>query len=204
MKTIQTINREAHGEQKSCCGASHTDNRQTTNMSTQTKKPASLAVAGAAALFCILFDQLSKSWALNNLVHNASEGFIPGLLKFTLTSNTGAAFSLGHNNGAFMGTVAGALTVALAFWLYKRTQSTPPPNVVETIGMGLILGGAMGNLIDRIFKGEVTDFIEFAFMNFPIFNVADALIDVGIVFVFLGMFIIAQPKNGDTEQREPA
>lgn len=204
MKTIQTINSEvSHSEHKGCCGARHKENRQTTNMSTESKQPAPINVAAAAVLFCILADQLSKMWAIQNLVHNVSQSFIPGLIKFTLTSNTGAAFSLGYRNGAFMGAVAGALTLALAFWLYKRSKANPPPNTVETIGMGLVLGGAVGNLIDRVVQGQVTDFIEFAFMDFPIFNVADALIDVGIVLVFLGMFILAQPR-GKAEPSEAA
>lgn len=207
MKTIQTINSEASesesSEHKGCCGAPHT-HRQATKMSTETKQPAPLKVAAAAVVFCIVADQLSKLWAVNNLVHNVSESFIPGLLKFTLTTNPGAAFSLGHNNGAFMGTVAGVLTLALAFWVYKRSKTSPPPNTVEAMGMGCVLGGAIGNLIDRAVQGQVTDFIEFAFMDFPIFNVADALIDVGIGLVFIGMFILSQSKTGEAEPREAA
>jgi len=65
--------------------------------------------------------------------------------------------------------------------------------------MGCILGGAIGNLIDRFNHGQVTDFIEFAFISFPVFNVADALIDVGIVLLFFSIWFEPIPL----EERKP-
>jgi signal peptidase II len=206
MKTIQTINKgTSHSEHNSCCGASTKDgNRQTTEMSNQTSARAAYKTVAVSVVACILVDQLSKWWAVHNLSHNVTQTFIPGLIQFTLTANTGAAFSLGSHNGSFMGLVAGVLTIVLVFWVYNRGKTNPPPHMVESIGMGLVLGGACGNLIDRIIQGQVTDFIEFAFMDFPIFNVADALIDIGIVLVFIGMFVISVGRKADTEPKETA
>ena len=61
------------------------------------------------------------------------------------------------------------------------------PDTLERTGIGFIFGGALGNLLDRFMKGSVTDFLDFAFMTFPVFNVADAMIDVGIGLILISM-----------------
>lgn len=138
---------------------------------------------------CVAADRLSKAWALTNLTHGYPQSFIPGFLRFTLTSNPGAAFSLGSQNGQVMGAVATILTLVILVWIVKRTLSDAPLPAVEQLGMGCLLGGAIGNLIDRYTRGQVTDFLEFTFMPFPVFNVADALIDVGIGCMFIAIYM---------------
>ena len=118
---------------------------------------------------CVAADQVSKKWALTNLARGQSEPFLPGVINLTLTTNPGAAFSLGSQNGQVMGLVATVLTLVILVWIVKRVISTAPLLVVEQIGMGCLLGGATGNLIDRYTQGLVTDFLDFAFMKFPIF-----------------------------------
>jgi signal peptidase II len=137
---------------------------------------------------CVTADQTSKSWVLANLEKGLSQPFIPGFIQLTLTSNPGAAFSIGSQNGQIMGLVATVLTLLISGWIVKRVVADAPLPVVEQIGMGCLIGGAIGNLIDRYTRGLVTDFLEFTFVSFPVFNVADALIDVGIVCLFIAMY----------------
>ncbi len=137
---------------------------------------------------CITADQTSKSWVLANLEKGLSQPFIPGFIQLTLTSNPGAAFSIGSQNGQIMGLVATVLTLLISIWIVKRVVADAPLPVVEQIGMGCLLGGAIGNLVDRYTRGLVTDFLEFTFVSFPVFNLADALIDVGIACLFIAMY----------------
>jgi signal peptidase II len=145
---------------------------------------------------CILADQLSKQWAVSHLTQGEPQPFWPGVLQFSIINNPGAAFSLGSTNGQLMGVVATIFTLAIFGWIIKRTISPAPLPAVEQIGMGCILGGAIGNLIDRFNHGQVTDFLQFTFINFPVFNVADALIDVGIAFLFIAIWVC--PNDDET------
>ncbi len=140
---------------------------------------------GLAAAFTL--DRLSKSWALTHLQASQSTIFLPGLLNLRLVHNTGAAFSLGRDNGQLMTTVAALVTISLVAWMTNRYRRAAHSAPLERIGAGILLGGALGNLYDRFTLGQVTDFLEFSFMTFPIFNVADALIDLGIVLIFFAM-----------------
>ncbi len=140
-----------------------------------------------SAMLVIALDQLSKSWARESLTLGTSTALLPGLLRLTLVTNTGGAFGIGRESGWLMFALATALTAAIAVWTVRREQSAERPGSVERIGMGLLLGGAVGNLIDRITVGQVTDFLEFAFVSFPVFNVADACIDAGIALIVVSM-----------------
>ena len=118
---------------------------------------------------------------------NFSQPFIPKLLNFNLTSNTGAAFSIGKDSSMVMTALASVVTVVLLLWYISREKEEIKPDTLERTGIGFIFGGALGNLLDRFMKGSVTDFLDFAFMTFPVFNVADAMIDVGIGLILISM-----------------
>ncbi|HIA54350.1 MAG TPA: signal peptidase II [Candidatus Melainabacteria bacterium] len=151
-----------------------------------------LTIAGTFAL-----DRLSKAWALSNLTLHNSQPFIEGFLKLTLTTNTGAAFSLGSNNGGFMTVTAVVLTAALSFWLGSRIARGQSVPVLELIGLSCIIGGSLGNLADRFTQGHVTDFLDFAFFSFPVFNVADTFINIG-----LGLVLISRLGKGDGDEKK--
>ena len=136
-----------------------------------------VAVLFSVALTFAL-DRWSKAWALSNLSMHNSQPFIEGFLKLTLTTNTGAAFSLGSNNFAFMTVTAVVLTAALAVWLGSRIARGQTVPILELIGLSCIIGGSLGNLADRFTQGHVTDFLDFAFFTFPVFNVADTFINI--------------------------
>lgn len=137
--------------------------------------------------FAFACDRLSKNWALSHLAFNTSTPFLPGLLNLRLVENTGAAFSLGRDNAGLMTMVASAVSVFLLLWTVNRLRKATFPAPLERLGAGVLLGGALGNLGDRFHQGHVTDFLEFAFINFPIFNIADSLIDLGIVLICIAM-----------------
>jgi len=132
---------------------------------------------------CLAADQSIKSWARNHLTPGHVQPFIPGFLQFNLTTNTGGAFGIGRDLSWLMTTLAVLLTIAIISWIAKRQRSQFPPYAVESIGLAMVLGGALGNLCDRFTVGRVTDFLEFAFFSFPVFNVADMAIDLGIVLI---------------------
>ena len=154
--------------------------------------PAVLAVCAFAA------DYYSKSWANSALTIGNSLPFLPGFLRFTLTRNTGGAFGIGRGNALFMTVLAISIVLGIVFWFWKREHSDDPPTGLERSGVALIISAALGNLFDRFTRGEVTDFLEFTFIDFPIFNVADALIDLGAFLVVLGALSVkkkAEPQK---------
>jgi signal peptidase II len=157
-----------------------------------------IALFTAAATFAL--DRLTKSWALSNLQMHDSQPFIDGFLRLTLTTNTGAAFSLGANNGTFMTITAVVLTLALAVWLGSRIARGHAIPVVELIGLSCIIGGSLGNLTDRFTQGHVTDFLEFAFFSFPVFNVADTFINIGLGLVLIAR--IGKGEGGETQEAD--
>ena len=127
------------------------------------------------ALVVVLADQLTKTWAVNNLVGRDVDVF--WTLRFHLSFNTGMAFSRGQNWGPVIGVLA--LFVIVGLLLSLRRQ----PGRLTDISIGLIIGGALGNVLDRLFRspgwfrGAVVDWIDFQW--FPIFNIADMGITIG-------------------------
>ncbi len=134
----------------------------------------------AAAVVVAVLDQLSKAAVLSRMEFGASVAVLPPLVRFTLWRNTGIAFGLlsGAND-----LVALAALVA-ATWLvlhHRRRWHTSP---LVRVGVGMVLGGAAGNLADRVRYGYVVDFVELP--HWPIFNVADACIVAGGALLALG------------------
>ncbi len=139
----------------------------------------------AISLLVIAIDQISKAWALNSLADRDIEGpFGSGL---RLVFNRGSAFSLGEGFGPIFGILAILVSIAM-FWVVGKVVQR---SVVS--GLGLIQGGAIGNVIDRAFRdgdgflaGAVIDFLEIGDF-WPVFNIADVAIVVGgIVVAILG------------------
>ena len=146
-------------------------------------------LAAVITAVAVLLDQISKSIVVNGLPLYGEARFIPGVLSFYHTRNTGAAFSmLSDRLWVFMllSCVAiVAITVMLYFWRSRH--------VLLTVSLSMILGGGIGNMIDRIVNGYVTDFFRVDFVDFAVFNVADSFITVGAVL--LGVYIIFfEPK----------
>lgn len=151
----------------------------------------------SVALLALTLDLACKNWARKTLGEGATSQFLPGLLHFNLTSNTGAAFSLGSHNSALMTGLACLLTLLLIFWSAKRELTESKVPLLDRVGLGFLIGGALGNLCDRFLRGRVTDFLEFSFVSFPVFNTADIMIDVGIGLLVIAALVASENKRAD-------
>jgi signal peptidase II len=133
----------------------------------------------------ILLDQVTKSLVRANLAYGASwspwELLIP-YARIVHWSNTGASFGMFQGFGMVF-TVLSLIVAAVIVYYYPRIPVEEWP---LRIAMGMQLGGALGNLIDRVTRGEVTDFISVG--NFAVFNIADASISVGVAVLLIGMW----------------
>ncbi len=153
-------------------------------VATSQKAPTSFWVA-LSAVFVIAADQWSKYWAVGALSDRSIDVF--GTLRFHLTANTGFAFSTGQGLGPILGFVA--LVIVVVLWRMRSRFSS----LVGTLALGFVLGGACGNLIDRALRtpgwgrGAVVDFIDLQF--WPVFNVADMAIVVGVLLLSATMWI---------------
>ena len=140
----------------------------------------------------IALDLLTKWLALNQLQLHQRLPIIDGLFSFTLAFNPGAAFSfLASASGWqrwFFTAVAVGVSAMLLVWMARLPRSKR----LEPIALALILGGALGNLYDRIMHGHVVDFILVHWQQswfFPAFNIADSAITVGAALLILDMFV---------------
>ncbi len=145
-------------------------------------------------ILLIAIDQITKYIALINLKPISSTVFIKGFMDFTFVENRGAAFGILEGQRWFFVVITVIISVAIIYAFLKL------PNKKEymylRVSLVLILSGAIGNVIDRFFRGYVVDFFEFTFINWPVFNVADIYVVVGtILFAFLLLFVIKEePK----------
>ena len=129
------------------------------------------------ASYIILIDQISKFLVLFFLGFERSINIIPNLLNFTLVKNKGAAFSLFSNATTFLTITSIFASLLLIIIIFN----SPPRSYWNSIGIAYLLGGTIGNGIDRLFKGFVVDFLELLPINFPIFNVADISINIAMI-----------------------
>ena len=129
------------------------------------------------SFYIILLDQISKFLAINILGFQNSTDFIPNLLIFTLVKNKGAAFSLFTDSTIFLTITSIMASILIITYILKSA----PQSFWNSIGLSFLLGGTVGNGIDRLFKGYVIDFLELVPINFPIFNLADISINIAII-----------------------
>ncbi|NQV98023.1 MAG: signal peptidase II [Acidimicrobiaceae bacterium] len=146
---------------------------------------ASRFVASLVTALVVVSDQLTKHWALGALSADKTVDIF-WTLRFNLVFNSGMAFSQGQGVGRIIGLLALGVVVVLSLTLRN------PMSLRTTIGTGLLIGGALGNISDRLFRGNgwmrgaVVDFIDFQW--FPVFNLADSAVTIGAGFLILGAF----------------
>ncbi|MDG6774751.1 signal peptidase II [Thiomicrorhabdus sp. ZW0627] len=142
-------------------------------------------------LLVIALDQLTKVWAVSALEFAVPVPVMPNL-NWTLNYNHGAAFSFLADMGGWQRWFFTALAVGISAILYVWLKKLPNKLNVETIGINMVLGGAIGNVIDRVFEGKVTDFIDFYIgtWHYATFNVADVAISVGAALLVLSELIL--------------
>jgi signal peptidase II len=144
------------------------------------------------ALFVVLFDQASKEWVRGAFALHESVPLVPGFFNLTYIRNTGAAWGLFSGQNLALSVLAVVMLVALV--LFRRKLL--PPGRLHRIALGLLCGGIVGNLFDRLRLDYVTDYLDFyaGGWHFPAFNVADAAICVGVGIYMLGTLLAKPPK----------
>jgi signal peptidase II len=153
------------------------------------------------AAIVLILDQLTKWWAVSSLTLGEPVAVISNL-NWTLAYNYGAAFSFLADMGGwqrwFFSGLAFVVSTILIVWLYKLPQKL----TAEVWGINLVLGGAIGNVIDRVLEGRVTDFIDFYIGNwhYATFNVADMGIVAGAGLLILSEFYL-KPKFADSSKK---
>ena len=148
------------------------------------------------SLLTIVLDQLTKYIAEAELLLHKPVAVIPSFFNFTLMYNKGAAFSFLSDAGGwqrflFTG-LSTVISIFLLFWLRQISRDEQQKdNHILQIAIALILGGAVGNLIDRALTGEVVDFIQVYYSTyyFPAFNIADSAITLGAALLILDIFL---------------
>lgn len=146
-------------------------------------KRAAFRSALIVAAVVLLVDQLSKNWARDTYAGEPPAEIIGSWLRFTYAKNPGAAFSSFTGSGQIIGLVAIGVAIFLVYLIGSASRRA------ELLALGLILGGALGNLSDRVFRGEgvldgaVVDWIDWWFI--PTFNIADAALNIGVAILLL-------------------
>ena len=146
-------------------------------------------------ILSVVADQLTKLFTVKHLALHESADVIPGIFRFTYIQNRGAAFGmLDEHRWVFM-IISTVAIVALLIYLFKFA----PRNILLNVGLSLVIGGGIGNMIDRVALGYVVDFLDFYAFDFWVwvFNVADACVCVGaaVIALYLVIDIVKEAKN---------
>ena len=144
--------------------------------STNSARVRRLALFALVAAAVVVLDQVSKVAARALLAAGEPVTLIPGVMDLSLVYNTGAAFSLGEGAGPVFVLIAAAICVA-GVWVAWRRPDVP---LSLLLTVAAVAGGGVGNAIDRVTLGAVTDFFKTTFMRFAVFNVADIFITCGV------------------------
>ena len=147
----------------------------------------------ALVVLLVVIDQISKIIVVENMNLYEQVIFIKPLLNFRFTYNTGAAWSILSDCRWLLALISIAASAALLFLIkninWKKDR-------IYNISMVLITSGAIGNLIDRVFRVDgVVDFLEFGFMDFPIFNIADTFLTIGVFMIMFYVIFISKDGN---------
>ena len=130
------------------------------------------------SFFIILLDQLTKIFVFINYEKVMNKDFI--LFRLDLVKNYGAAFNIFSGNRIFLSSVSIIFSILLIYIILSKNTL----KIFDLLSYCFILGGTIGNGLDRILKGFVIDFINLNYINFPVFNIADISINIGFIFLF--------------------
>lgn len=147
------------------------------------------------SLLIIILDQIIKFVVIQNMELYSSITIIKNFFNITYVQNIGAAFSILSGNVVFLSLISLIVLVAIYIYLSKKKSF----NKIQTIAYSMLIGGIVGNMIDRIFRGFVIDYLDFSILkyNFPVFNFADICIVVSAIILLI--FSIKEGKSCDTK-----
>ena len=156
------------------------------------KKPYPVAKAVVFALIAgiwVVLDQATKAVFVGQQPGDVLAGPFLGLIDVRLVHNTGGAWGILADNTMMLGVFSVVVCLALAAFFFLSARQI---NWLQTVTFSLIVAGGIGNAIDRFAQGFVTDFIEFSFIDFPVFNVADIGVTCGFALVIISMIVVVR------------
>ena len=134
------------------------------------------------SIFIILIDQFTKYLMFYNNKIFINKDFL--LFKLDFVKNYGAAFNILSGNRILLSLISIFFSIILIYLILRRNTST----ILDLYSYSFILGGTIGNGLDRIMKGFVVDFINLNIINFPVFNIADISINIGLILILYSIF----------------
>ena len=134
------------------------------------------------SIFIVLIDQFTKYLMFYNKKLFINKDFL--LFKLDFVKNYGAAFNIFSGSRIFLSLISILFSILLIFLIFRKNTL----NSLDLYSYSFILGGTIGNGIDRIYKGFVIDFINLNIINFPVFNIADISINIGFIFLLYNIF----------------
>ena len=134
------------------------------------------------SIFIVLIDQFTKYLMFYNKKLFINKDFL--LFKLDFVKNYGAAFNIFSGSRIFLSLISILFSILLIYLIFRKNTL----NSFDLYSYSFILGGSIGNGIDRIFKGFVVDFINLNIINFPVFNIADISINIGFIFLLYNIF----------------
>lgn len=146
----------------------------------------------------LLLDVVTKLWAVSALQHVSGIPILEGVFHLTYVENRGAAFGL-FQDGRMFFIVITALLLALIIFGLKKFEAR---SRILSTGLTFVSAGAVGNLIDRIFRGFVVDFFDFCLIDFPVFNVADIFVCVGAGLVIIFIIFFEEDAKGKKDCKD--
>ena len=134
------------------------------------------------SIFIVLIDQFTKYLMLYNKKLFIDKDFL--LFKLDFVKNYGAAFNIFSGSRIFLSFISISFSTLLIYLIFRKNNL----NLIDLYAYSFILGGTIGNGIDRLYKGFVVDFINLNIINFPLFNIADISINIGFIFLIYNIF----------------
>ena len=134
------------------------------------------------SIFIFLIDQFTKYIIFNNYKIFINKDFL--LFRLDFVKNYGAAFNIFSGSRIFLSLISIIFSIILIYLVFRKNTL----NLIDLYAYSFILGGTIGNGIDRLYKGFVVDFINLNIINFPVFNIADISINIGFIFLLYNIF----------------
>ena len=150
------------------------------------------------AVLVMIIDQLTKLYFEHNYQLYQTTAIIEPIFNFTLAHNHGAAFSFLADKGGWQKWLFSGLALAVSFGIMAYLRKIPQQAKLLALGLSLVLAGAVGNLIDRVRLGYVIDFLHVHYGDawpFPIFNMADVAINIGVALILIDAFLLESKRN---------
>jgi len=155
---------------------------------------------GIPFLLAVLLDQISKVIVRMHMEQFDSFDVLGGFFRITYVLNPGIAFGIKVKNPVVFTILSILACIGIIIYLIRNWQE----DIKIKISLALILGGAVGNLIDRILFGEVVDFLDFGInhIRWPVFNIADSSVVIGMIMLFICAFFLSDKDNKETTESQ--